>query len=247
MSGSELSILAFTLAVAGAATALILPFGIAAGWLLGRYDFRGKTLLETVLSLPLVLPPTAVGLLLLELLRPAGAAGRALGWLGVDVLFTWRAVVVASAVMAFPLLARSARTAFEGVDPRLLGVARTLGRGPAYVFLRVALPLAWPGLAAGTLLAFARALGEFGATILVAGNIPGRTQTAALAIFQYVQQGDDRAALRMGVAVVVLAFGALLATERLAGRRGRDARPRRPAPDGVAGEAPSAPARRVTP
>jgi molybdate transport system permease protein len=222
MPASDLRVLLFTLAVAGGATLAILPFGLAAGWLLGRYDFRGKAVVETVLSLPLVLPPTAVGVLLLQVLRPGGAFGRALGVLGVEVLFTWKAVVLASGVMAFPLLVRSVRTAFEGVSPRLLDVARTLGRGPLHVFARVAVPLAWRGILSGALLAFARALGEFGATILVAGNIPGRTQTAALAIFQYTQAGDDAAAMRMGLFVLVLAFAAMLATEGLARRRARE-------------------------
>ena len=143
--------------------------------------------LETLLSLPLVLPPTAVGLVLLELLgrnRPLG------GWLaaqGIEVVFTWKAVVLATAVMSFPLLVRSARTAFEEVDPQLVGLARTLGCGPLAAFFRVTLPLAWRGVLAGAVLAFSRALGEFGATIMVAGNIPGRTQTLALAIFHDVQ------------------------------------------------------------
>jgi len=212
----------FTLAVAAAATALNLVPGVAAAWLLSRPGWRGRTLVETVLSLPLVLPPTAVGLALLLLLGRAGPLG---GWLyrtlGIDVAFTWKGVVIASAVMSFPLLVRSARSAFEEVDPRLPAVARTLGRGPLGAFLAVELPLAWRGVAGGTVLSFARALGEFGATILVAGNIPGRTQTLALALFQEVQMGRDRAAAALAGIAALLAAGALAVADALVRRRER--------------------------
>lgn len=177
--------------------------------------------METVLSLPLVLPPTAVGLLLLELLARRAPLGRFLAAHGIDVVFTWKAVLVATAVMSFPLLVRSSRTAFEEVDPRLVGIARTLGCGPIAAFCRVTLPLAWRGVLAGTVLAFSRALGEFGATIMIAGNIPGKTQTLALAIFHDSQIGrDDRALVLAGV-TVVLAFAALWLTEWITRRRGR--------------------------
>jgi molybdate transport system permease protein len=180
-----------------------------------------KTLAETVLSLPLVLPPTAVGLLLLEALRRSGPLGRLLDGLGIDVLFTWKAVVLATAVMSFPLLVRPARTAFEEVDPRLLAMGRSLGSGPMAVFRRVALPLAWRGILAGTLLAFSRALGEFGATIMIAGSIPGRTQTMALAIFQRNQIGQDDAAMRLVGITVAISFAIVLTTEILTRRRSR--------------------------
>jgi molybdate transport system permease protein len=139
----------------------------------------------------------------------------------VELLFTWKAVALATAVMSFPLLVRPVRAAFAEVDPRLLGVARSLGHGPFAVFRRVALPLAWRGILAGTMLAFSRALGEFGATILVAGNIPGRTQTLALAIFHRTQIGQDGAALRLVGVVVAIAFLAILVTETLERRRAR--------------------------
>ena len=219
MSAEDLRLVAFTLRMAAAATAFILVPGVAAGLLLARYRGPLRGALDTLLSLPLVLPPTAVGLVLLELLgrnRPLG------GWLfrhGLDVVFTWKAVVLATAVMSFPLLVRSARTAFEEVDPRLVGFARTLGSGPAEAFLRVTLPLAWRGILAGVALAFSRALGEFGATILVAGNIPGRTQTLALAIFQEVQAGRDASAARLAAWTVALAFAALWTADWLARRR----------------------------
>lgn len=221
MEATDLSILLLTLRVAALATLVILPFGIFAAWQLARRDGPWRTLVETVLSLPLVLPPTAVGLLLLEALRRSGPLGQLFDRMGIEVLFTWKAVVVATAVMSFPLLVRPARTAFEEVDPRLLAMARSLGSGPVAVFRRVALPLAWRGILAGTLLAFSRALGEFGATIMIAGNIPGRTQTLALAIFQRTQIGRDDAALRLVGVTVVIAFTIVWTTEFLTRRRAR--------------------------
>jgi len=221
--GDELRIVLFTLEIAALATLAILPLGIAVALLLARYRGPGKSLLETALSLPLVLPPTAVGLVLLALLARRGLVGRWLDAAGIEVVFTWRAALLAAMVMSFPLLVRSARTAFEEVDPRLVALARTLGCGPAAAFLRVTLPLAWRGILAGTVLAFARALGEFGATIMIAGNIPGRTQTLALAIFHDTQIGrDDRARLLVGV-TVALAFAALWSAEAITRRRSRAA------------------------
>jgi molybdate transport system permease protein len=201
------AILLLTIAAASASTILIAVPGIAAGFALARYRGRWSAVLETVLSLPLVLPPTAVGLLLLQFLRIAPG-----------VVFTFRAVVIATAVMSFPLLVRSARTAFEEVDPRLLQVARTLGASRFRTFREVALPLAKRGVLSGLILAFSRALGEFGATILVAGNIPGETQTLALAIFQRTQAGDDAGALRLVAVTVALAFVAIWSTELLTRR-----------------------------
>jgi molybdate transport system permease protein len=207
--------------VAALGTLLILPFGLAAALGLARYRGPGKGILETVLALPLVLPPTAIGLLLLELLGRRGPIGSRLAAHGIEVVFTWKAVLLATAVMSFPLLVRSARTAFEEVDPRLVGLARTLGCGPLHAFFRVTLPLAWRGVVAGTVLAFSRALGEFGATVMVAGNIPGKTQTLALAIFHDNQIGrDDRAMVLAGV-TVALAFAALWTTEWITRRRTR--------------------------
>ena len=219
MTPNDVSILFLTLRVALCATLVILPLGVGAGWLLARRAGGFRPLVETVLSLPLVLPPTAVGLLLLQALRPRGMAGRLLDSVGIELLFTWKAAVVATAVMSFPLLVRPARTAFEEIDPRLLAMGRSLGSRPVRVFGRVALPLAWRGILAGTLLAFCRALGEFGATILVAGNIPGRTQTLSLAIFQRTQVGQDQAAMRLVALTVVIAFVTVLASELVARRR----------------------------
>ena len=219
LRGDEAEVVLFTLEVAALATLLILPPGLAAALALARYRGPGKGAIETVLSLPLVLPPTAVGLLLLEALSRNSALGAWLAGRGIEVVFTWKAVVLATAVMSFPLLVRSARTAFEEVDPRLVGLARTLGCGPAAAFFRVTLPLAWRGVLAGTVLAFARALGEFGATILVAGSIPGRTQTISVAIYSAVQLGHDQDAYRLMAVSALLALVAVFAGERLTRRR----------------------------
>ena len=221
MTADDLSVLLLTLRVAAIATLLILPIGIFAAWRLAQRQGPGRTLIETLLSLPLVLPPTAVGLLLLEALGRSGPIGRLLDRAGIEILFTWKAVVLATAVMSFPLLVRPVRTAFEEVDPRLLAMGRSLGSGPFSVFRRVALPLAWRGILVGTLLAFSRALGEFGATIMIAGNIPGRTQTLALAIFHRSQIGQDGAAMRLVGVTVAIAFATVWTTEILTRRRAR--------------------------
>jgi len=221
VDASDGSILLLTLRVAAVSTLLILPVAVGAAWLLARRAGPGRTFAETILSLPLVLPPTAVGLLLLEALRRSGPLGRLLDRAGIEIVFTWKAVVVATAVMSFPLLVRPVRSAFEEIDPRLLAMARSLGNTPFQAFRRVALPLSWRGILAGTLLAFSRALGEFGATILIAGNIPGRTQTLALAIFQRTQIGQDDAALRLVAVTVVLAFVTVWTTEVITRRKAR--------------------------
>ncbi len=218
-SPTDLSIFLLTLRVAALATIAILPFGVGAAWILARRQGPWRTLVETLLSLPLVLPPTAVGLLLLEALHRTGPLGRLLDRAGIEILFTWKAVVLATAVMSFPLLVRPARAAFEEIDPRLLAMGRSLGSRPWAVFRRVALPLSWRGLLAGTLLAFSRALGEFGATIMIAGNIPGRTQTMALAIFQRTHIGRDEAALRLVGITAIVAFAVVGASEILTRRR----------------------------
>ena len=221
MTDGSLSALALSLEVALVATLATLPPGIALGWLLARRPIRGKALIETLTALPLVLPPTAVGYLLLRLLARDGPLGeRTLGF-DLDLLFTWKGAALASAVMSFPLVVRTARVAFEEVDPRLEAMARTLGLGPLATFVEVTLPLARRGLAAAAVLGYARALGEFGATILVAGNIPGRTQTLALAIFSDLQLGRDDDAMKLVGITVILAFAALWTTELLVRRKRR--------------------------
>jgi molybdate transport system permease protein len=209
VTGEEWQVVGFTLRVAGLATLLILPPGLLVAWLLARFRWRGKSLVETIVVLPLVMPPVATGLILLQVVGRRGPIGRVLHDWGWDVVFTWRAVVLAMAVMSFPLLVRAARVAFEGVPVRLEQIARTLGAGEVRVFTTVTLPLAARGILGGTLLAFARALGEFGATILVAGNIPGRTTTLSLGIYQLVQLGHDEQAYRLMLVAVVIAFGAV--------------------------------------
>jgi molybdate transport system permease protein len=212
----------FTLGVAVLSTLLILPPGVALGWLLARRQWRGKSVVETVVALPLVIPPVATGLILLKLFGRRGLLGHlSENLFGVEIVFTWKAVVLATAVMSFPLLARAARVAFEEVPVRLENVARTLGAGPWRVFFAISLPLARRGLLAGTVLAFARALGEFGATVMVAGMIPGETITLALGIYQDVQLGHDASAFGLLGISVVLAFGAVFLSERLLRREVR--------------------------
>lgn len=220
MTPEEWQIVRFTLGVSTLATALILPPALLVAWLLARHRWPGQTLVETLVALPLVLPPVATGFLLLKAVGRRGPLGRALDGLGLDVVFTWRGVVLAMAVMSFPLLVRGARVAFAEVDPRLEQMARTLGAGRARVFLTVTLPLAARGILGGTLLAFARAIGEFGATIVVAGNIPGRTTTLSLAIYQLIQLGRDDGAFRLLVAATVIAFVAVWLHEALLRRTG---------------------------
>ena len=198
---------------------MILPPGVLAGFLLARRDFFGKSVAETLVSLPLILPPTAIGYLLLRILARDGPLGARRFGIDLDLLLTWKGAVLASCLMALPLVARTARVAFEEVDPRLEAMGRTLGLDPFRTFTTVTLPLARRGLLAAAVLGFGRALGEFGATVIVAGNIPGRTQTLALAIFNDIQTGrDDEAMLLLGI-TVALAFAAIFAVEALTRRR----------------------------
>jgi molybdate transport system permease protein len=221
VASETLRLLWFSVACAAGATALILPPALAVGFLLARREFRGRTLVETLIALPLVLPPVATGLVLLHLFGRYGPVGGALHRLGLDVAFTPAAVLLAMGVMAFPLLARGARVAFEGVDPRLEGIARTLGASERRVLWTITLPLARRGLVAAGLLAFARALGEFGATILVAGDVPGRTTTLSVGIWRSIQAGEDRAALALAAISALLGFGAVAASELLLARERR--------------------------
>ena len=209
----------FTVLCAAGATALILPPGVVLAWLLARRKFPGRVLVETIVSLPLVMPPVATGLILLMLLGRRGIGGRVLERLGIDIVFTWKAVVLAMALMGLPLLVRTARAGFEQVNARYESVAATLGASPARIFLTISLPLAWPGVLAGAVLAFARALGEFGATIIVAGSIPGATRTLAVAIYGYAETGQDELALALLLVSVAIAFVALWTANRLVERR----------------------------
>lgn len=224
MTGEEWQIVGFTAWVSALSTLLILPVALAVAWVLARYDWPGKSLLETVVSLPLVMPPVATGLLLLKLFGRRGVVGAFLHeWLDLDIIFTWRGVLLALGVMSFPLLVRSIRIAFEEVNPRLEEIARTLGASEVRVFATVTVPLAVRGIVAGLILAFARALGEFGATILVAGNIPGKTSTLSLSIFQAVQMGHDSEAFRLLGFSTALAFTAVWTSEWLLQQKRKNA------------------------
>ncbi|AAU46189.1 molybdenum ABC transporter permease [Burkholderia pseudomallei] len=186
--------LLLSLKVAGWATALDLVLGVAAGYALARWRSGARDVVDSLLTLPLVLPPTVLGYYLLVLLGRRGVLGAWLDRIGIQLVFTWQGAVIASMVVAFPLILKSARAAFEAVDPQLERAARTLGISETGIFFRVTLPLAARGILAGALLAFARALGEFGATLMIAGNLPGRTQTLSVAVYAAVQAGDDATA-----------------------------------------------------
>jgi molybdate transport system permease protein len=194
-----------SLRVASLATLAALMAGVLLGWIFHRYRFPGKDLLDSVLSLPMVLPPTVLGYYLIVLLGRNGFVGR---WLettfGVSLIFTWQGAVVAAAVVSFPLIFKSARAALDGVESKYENAARTLGYPEWRVFLRVCLPLAGRGILAGTMLAFARAMGEFGATLMIAGNLPGRTQTLSLAVYSATQAGQDSLAAQLVLLISVL-------------------------------------------
>ena len=209
-----------TVAMALAATAITLPVGLLLAWLLARGRFPGRVLLETFVSLPLVMPPVATGLVLLMLLAPRGPIGGFLARFGIEIVFSWKAVVIAMAVMGLPLLVRTARAGFEQVDRRYESVAATLGAPPLRVFLTVTLPLALPAVAAGAVLAFARAIGEFGATMMIAGSIPGSTRTLAVAIYSFAETGRDADAAKLVGVSAALAFGALWLSNRISSRAG---------------------------
>ena len=211
------SALSLSLQVAGWATVLNLLLGIGVGYLLARTRFPGRDLLDTLLTLPMVMPPTVLGYYLLVLLGRKGWVG---GWLhatfGINLIFTLTGAVIAATVVAFPLVFKPARAAFEAVDPQLQDAARVLGVSEAGVFWRVTLPLAWRGILAGVLLGFARALGEFGATLMVAGSIPGKTQTLSIAVYEAVQAGQDDVANLLVLITSVVCVAVLLAVGKLA-------------------------------
>jgi molybdate transport system permease protein len=196
----------FSLSVGFASTLLILPFGIALAWVFARKEWPLKSVLETIVLLPLVMPPVSTGLILLKIFGRRSPIGQWLYERGVEIVFNWKGVLIAMAVMSFPLLVRSVRTSFSEVNPRLEQIAATLGASSLRILFVVTIPLAYKGIIAGALLAFSRALGEFGATILLAGNIPGKTQTLSLAIYNFVQLGKDSEAYTLLGITVALAF-----------------------------------------
>jgi len=219
----EVEALGLSLRVSFWAVLVSLPIGILTAWLLARREFWGKTIVNGIVHLPLILPPVVVGYLLLVLLGRKGVLGAWLyDWFGVTVAFTWKGAAIAAAVMAFPLMVRAIRLSIEGVDRRLEEAARTLGAGSWRIFLTVTLPLILPGVLTGTILAFARSIGEFGATITFVSNIPGETRTLPLALFSQTQvPGGDWPALRLVIISVVLAMAAVVLSEVIARRMAR--------------------------
>lgn len=217
MFGSEVMVPVFlSLRVSVLAVVLVFFAGVAVARLMAGRDFAGKDAVDAVLTLPLVLPPTVAGFGLLLLFGKQGPLGRLLYYLwGVSVVFNWWGAVIASTVVAFPLLYQTVRASFQGVDKNIENAARTLGAGEWRVFWTISLPLAWPGLVAGVVLAFARALGEFGATLMVAGNIPGRTETVPLAIYTAVETGDNHTALVLVGIMTLLSFAVIFWVNRL--------------------------------
>lgn len=211
----------FTVVTAAGATAVMIVPGLALAWLLARRRFRGRVLLETLVSLPLVMPPVATGLILLLLCSPRGPFGPVLAMLGIEIVFTWKAVLLAMSVMGLPLFVRTVKAGIEQVDPRYEAVAATLGAAPLRVFLTITLPLARPAVLAGAMLGFARALGEFGATIVIAGSIPGATRTLSVAIYTFTETGRDREAAALLAISATIAFAALWLSNRLSAGVGR--------------------------
>lgn len=210
----ELFPILLSLRVATLSTILAGLFGVGLAWLLTRRRFPGRTLLESVVVLPLVLPPTVVGFYLLLLLGRSGPLGASLEAAGLEIVFTWRAAVIAATVASLPLVVKAAQAAFESVDPRIEAAARTL-RPAASVFLTVTLPLAWRGILAGLILAFARGMGEFGITLMLAGSIPGRTQTLPLAIYDAVQANDLAQANALALTTIAIVSVLLFVLSRL--------------------------------
>ena len=205
-----------TLKVAVLATALAGLVGIALGWWMARKRFPGHALADSFLMLPMVLPPTVLGYYLIVVVGRNGVLGRYLDqWFGINLMFTWQGAVIAASIVSLPLIYKAARAAFEDADPRMALAARTLGAGELEIFLRISLPLAGRGVAAGLMLAFARAMGEFGATLMIAGNLPGKTQTLSIAVYDAVQAGNDAQALWLTLLISAVCMFVLVVSSRL--------------------------------
>lgn len=220
LTPDEWTAVRLSLRVAFWATVVSLPIGILTAWALARREFWGKSLLNGIVHLPLILPPVVTGFMLLVLFGRNGPVGRFLEeTFGLILAFRWTGAVLAAAIMGFPLMVRAIRLSIEAVDPKLEDAARTLGASPLAVFFRITLPMALPGVIAGAILAFAKAMGEFGATITFVSNIPGETRTIAAAIYTFTQvPGGDAGAYRLTIVAVIVALGALVASEMLAKR-----------------------------
>ena len=205
-----------TLKVALLATLLAGVAGIGLGWYMARRRFVGHTLVDAVLMLPMVLPPTVLGYYLIVLIGRNGVLGQYLDrWFGINLMFTWQGAVIAASIVSLPLIYKAARAAFEDADPRMVLAARTLGASELEIFLRISLPLAGRGVVAGLMLAFARAMGEFGATLMIAGNLPGKTQTLSIAVYDAVQAGNDAQALWLTLLISVVCMVILVTSGRL--------------------------------
>lgn len=222
-SHQELNAIVLSLKIASVAVLLALPPAIGVAWLLARKSFWGKQLLNGFIHLPLVLPPVVIGYLLLITMAKKGLIGQYLwAWFGISLSFSWKGAVLASMVMAFPLMVRAIRLAFEQVDPKLEQAARTLGANPLQVLMSVTLPLSVSGIVAGVVLGFARSLGEFGATITFVSNIPNETQTIPAALYHFIETPDgELAAARLCMVAIGISLGALFVSEWLAGRQKR--------------------------
>jgi molybdate transport system permease protein len=219
MSASAIEIAAFSATMAFVATAVALPPAVLLGWVLARRSFAGRSVLETLCTLPLVMPPVATGLILLRLFGRRSPVGQALDAAGFEVVFTWKAVVIAMAVMSVPIILLTAKAGFQQLNPRFEHMAASLGASPVRVFFRVSLPLAGRSIVAAALLGFARALGEFGATIMVAGGIPGQTETLSVAIYRLTEIGREDDAMGLMLLSIVLAFVAMLASNHVLRRQ----------------------------
>lgn len=222
-SQQELNAIYLSLKIAGVAVLFALPFAIASAWLLARKEFWGKNLFNGIIHLPLVLPPVVIGYLLLILMAKKGAIGQYLWeWFNFSFSFSWKGAVLASMVMAFPLMVRSIRLAFDAIDPKLEQAARTLGASPLKVFFTLNLPLSFSGIVAGAVLGFARSLGEFGATITFVSNIPNQTQTIPAALYTFIETPDgEMAAARLCLIAIAISLIALFFSELLAQRQQR--------------------------
>ena len=219
MSDYALQTAGFSALMALVATAVVLPPGITLGWVLARKRFPGRTVIETLAMLPMVMPPVATGLILLYLFGRRSALGRSLDSLGIEVVFTWKAVVIAMAVMSLPIIVWISKAGFEQLNPRFEQMAASLGAGPLRIFLTVSLPLTARSIVAAALLGFARTLGEFGATIMVAGGIPGETETLSVAIYRLTEIGREGDARNLLLLSILLAFVAMLAANHVQRRR----------------------------
>jgi molybdate transport system permease protein len=205
-----------TLKIALLATLLAGTAGIALGWWMSQRRFPGKSIADAIVMLPMVLPPTVLGYYLIVVIGRNGVLGQYLNrWFGINLMFTWQGAVIAASLVSLPLIYKAARAAFEDVDGRFLHAARTLGAGEFEIFVRIALPLAVRGITAGLMLAFARAMGEFGATLMIAGNLPGKTQTLSIAIYDAVQAGNDAQALWLTLVISVVCVVVLVVSGRM--------------------------------